>query len=37
MTVYTHVPVLKKEILNYLNIKDAGIYIDCTAGRGGAS
>ncbi|MCX6112048.1 MAG: 16S rRNA (cytosine(1402)-N(4))-methyltransferase RsmH [Proteobacteria bacterium] len=35
MNAYTHVPVLKKEILEYLNIKDGNVYVDCTAGRGG--
>lgn len=35
MTVYTHIPVLKEEIIKFLNIKNDGIYVDCTAGRGG--
>lgn len=30
-----HVPVLKKECIELLNIKDRGIYVDGTAGRGG--
>ena len=35
MNSYTHVPVLKDEILEHLNIKDGGVYVDCTSGRGG--
>jgi len=30
-----HVPVLKKECIAALNIKSGGVYVDCTAGRGG--
>lgn len=30
-----HIPVLKEETLSNLNIKDGGVYVDCTAGRGG--
>ena len=30
-----HVPVLKNECIESLNIKSNGIYVDCTAGRGG--
>ncbi len=30
-----HIPVLKNECLEYLNIRDGGVYVDCTAGRGG--
>jgi len=30
-----HVPVLLKEVLDYLNINRKGIYIDCTLGLGG--
>ncbi|XBC44565.1 MAG: 16S rRNA (cytosine(1402)-N(4))-methyltransferase RsmH [Buchnera aphidicola (Schlechtendalia peitan)] len=33
----THIPVLKKEIIQSLNIKKNGIYIDCTFGFGGHS
>lgn len=32
-----HLPVLTKEILNYLNLKKGGVYIDCTLGGGGHS
>jgi 16S rRNA (cytosine1402-N4)-methyltransferase len=30
-----HVPVLKKELLELLDIKGDGIYVDCTGGSGG--
>ena len=30
-----HIPVLKKECIELLNIKSEGIYVDGTAGRGG--
>ena len=32
-----HVPVLLKEVIDGLNIKESGIYIDMTIGRGGHS
>lgn len=32
-----HIPVLTKEILNYLKLKKGGVYIDCTLGGGGHS
>lgn len=32
-----HTPVLTKEILNYLDFKKGGVYIDCTLGGGGHS
>ena len=32
-----HIPVLTQEILNYLNLKKGGVYIDCTLGGGGHS
>ncbi len=32
-----HIPVLTEEILNYLNLKEGGVYIDCTLGGGGHS
>ncbi|HNS31395.1 MAG TPA: 16S rRNA (cytosine(1402)-N(4))-methyltransferase RsmH [bacterium] len=32
-----HYPVLKEQVLHYLNIKKGGIYIDATCGRGGHS
>lgn len=34
---FTHVPVLLKESIEGLNINPAGIYLDCTFGRGGHS
>ena len=37
MINYFHIPVLTKEILNYLNLKKGGVYIDCTLGGGGHS
>lgn len=30
-----HVPVLLKEVIENLNIKDSGVYVDCTLGGGG--
>ncbi|MEW6606024.1 MAG: 16S rRNA (cytosine(1402)-N(4))-methyltransferase RsmH [bacterium] len=33
----THIPVLLNEILEYLQVKPDGIYIDCTLGEGGHS
>lgn len=32
-----HVPVLAAEALNWLNVREDGIYVDCTAGAGGHS
>lgn len=32
-----HYPVLKDEVLKWINLKDGGIYIDCTCGAGGHS
>jgi len=32
-----HTPVLLNEVINLLNIKKNGTYVDCTAGRGGHS
>ncbi len=32
-----HYPVMKEEVLKYLNIKNGGIYIDATCGHGGHS
>jgi len=32
-----HVPVMLKEVINFLNIKPEGIYVDCTLGRAGHS
>ncbi len=32
-----HEPVLLKEVINYLDIKPDGIYVDCTLGDGGYS
>ncbi len=30
-----HIPVLKKESIELLNVKDSGTYVDCTLGEGG--
>lgn len=30
-----HIPVLKKESIELLNVKDTGTYVDCTLGEGG--
>lgn len=30
-----HIPVLKKEVLEWINLKENGIYVDCTCGTGG--
>jgi 16S rRNA (cytosine1402-N4)-methyltransferase len=35
--MYKHVSVLLEESLHYLNIKENGIYVDCTLGGGGHS
>lgn len=32
---YQHTPVLLRESIDFLNIKDGGIYVDCTLGGGG--
>jgi 16S rRNA (cytosine1402-N4)-methyltransferase len=32
-----HIPVMLNEVLNYLNIKKNGVYIDGTFGNGGHS
>jgi len=32
-----HYPVLKEEVLKWINLKDGGIYVDCTCGTGGHS
>jgi len=37
MASFFHTPVLTKEILNYLDLKKGGVYIDCTLGGGGHS
>jgi len=37
MASFFHFPVLTKEILNYLDFKKGGVYIDCTLGGGGHS
>ena len=36
-TGYAHTPVLVNEVIQNLNIRPDGIYIDCTFGRGGHS
>ncbi|MBN1115408.1 MAG: 16S rRNA (cytosine(1402)-N(4))-methyltransferase RsmH [Oligoflexia bacterium] len=30
-----HIPVLKEKVINNLSVKDGGVFVDCTAGRGG--
>lgn len=35
MSEFKHIPVLFNETVDALNIKPAGIYVDCTAGGGG--
>ncbi|MDI6839753.1 MAG: 16S rRNA (cytosine(1402)-N(4))-methyltransferase RsmH [bacterium] len=30
-----HIPVLLNDVLSFLNIKDGGVYVDCTLGMGG--
>jgi 16S rRNA (cytosine1402-N4)-methyltransferase len=32
-----HIPVLLDEVIHYLNIKEDGVYVDCTFGGGGHS
>lgn len=32
-----HIPVLLNEVVSYLNIKENGVYVDCTFGGGGHS
>lgn len=34
---FEHVPVLLNEVIEYLNIKENGTYVDCTLGGGGHS
>ncbi|OIP96741.1 16S rRNA (cytosine(1402)-N(4))-methyltransferase, partial [Candidatus Wirthbacteria bacterium CG2_30_54_11] len=36
-TTTSHIPVLEKEVIEYLNIRPGGIYIDATLGGGGHS
>lgn len=37
MSLFKHIPVLNKEIIEYLNINPKGIYVDATLGGGGHS
>lgn len=37
MTQFAHVPVMPGEVMEGLNIKENGIYLDCTLGGGGHS
>lgn len=32
---FNHIPIMKDEVLNGLNIKSSGIYVDCTVGGAG--
>ena len=32
-----HIPVMPNEVLEYLDLKEDGLYVDCTLGRGGHS
>ena len=34
---YKHIPVLLKESIDFLNLKQDGTYVDCTLGGGGHS
>ena len=34
---FSHIPVLLNEVLEGMNIKEDGIYVDATFGRGGHS
>lgn len=37
MQIQSHVPVLLDEVLQALRVKEDGVYVDCTLGRGGHS
>ncbi|QTX02775.1 16S rRNA (cytosine(1402)-N(4))-methyltransferase [Candidatus Phytoplasma luffae] len=37
MSFFKHIPVLQKKVIQYLNIKPQGIYVDATLGSGGHS
>ena len=37
MTEFAHIPVLKKETIELLNVKDGGVYFDGTLGGAGHS
>jgi 16S rRNA (cytosine1402-N4)-methyltransferase len=34
-TTYTHIPVLSREVIEFLKVQPGGRYIDCTLGSGG--
>ena len=33
--VYLHISVMLEEVLEYLNLQEGGVYVDCTLGTGG--
>lgn len=35
MKKFEHTPVLLKEVIDGLNIKPTGVFVDCTIGGGG--
>lgn len=35
MTVFHHISVMLNETIDYLNIKEDGVYVDCTLGGAG--
>ena len=35
MSAFNHITVLKRQAVDYLNVRPAGLYVDCTLGGGG--